>query len=155
MKVLTVDPGESTGFSTWEDGDLVYAGQADLDEFVQAVGRALDVHADYAPVNPVADGDLIDRLRGVEHVVIEDWSLYPWKLQSMAWDKCRTARAIGALEYICQVTSVPFTLQGAKIKESAVAGGAEELFLRPLHENRHANDAIMHGVFYHVTKGDA
>jgi hypothetical protein len=43
MKFLTVDPGESTGFSTWEDDDLLYAGQADLDEFVRAVARALGV----------------------------------------------------------------------------------------------------------------
>jgi hypothetical protein len=50
---------------------------------------------------------------------------------------------------------VPYTLQPAKIKETAVAGGAEEKFLRPLHENRHANDAIMHGTYFLLQKGNA
>jgi hypothetical protein len=52
MKFLTVDPGESTGFSTWEDDDLLYAGQYDLDEFVRAVARALGVVADFATARP-------------------------------------------------------------------------------------------------------
>jgi hypothetical protein len=92
---------------------------------------------------------------GIEHVVIEDWSLYPWKLKDLAWDKCRTARGIGGLELACDIANVPYTLQPAKIKETAVAGGAEEKFLRPLHENRHANDAIMHGVYFLLQKGNA
>lgn len=153
MKVLTVDPGESTGFSTWEDGDLVYAGQAALDEFVRAVAFALGVTADYVGV-PQHDTDLIERLQGIRQIVIEDWALYPWKLKEMAWDKCRTARGIGGLELACAISDTPYVLQPAKIKETAVAGGAEELFLRPLHENRHANDAIMHGVYYHLMKGN-
>jgi hypothetical protein len=33
-----------------------------------------------------------------------------------------------------------------------VAGGAEQLFYTPLRENRHQNDAIMHGVFYLVVE---
>jgi hypothetical protein len=30
--------------------------------------------------------------------------------------------------------------------------GAEQLFVEPLHENRHANDAIRHGVYYLATQ---
>ena len=153
MKVLTIDPGETTGFSTWEDGELVYAGQWEMDEFVMGVGCHFHAQPDSSPLR--GDPELLAHLNGVAMLVCEDWSLYPWKLQEMAWDKCRTARAIGALQYICQVADAPFVLQGAKIKTTAVAAGAEEKFLRPLHENRHANDAIMHGVVYHLEKGRA
>lgn len=151
-KILTIDPGETTGFSTWEDGELVYAGQHELDEFVLAVAWHFSAWPESAPAYR-GDQELLGYLSGVNTLVVEDWSLYPWKLQEMAWDKCRTARGIGGLQLVCQTADVPFILQPAKIKDTAVAAGAEEQFLRPLHENRHANDAIMHGVYYHLTKG--
>ena len=88
-----------------------------------------------------------------EHLVIEDWALYPWKAQELAWDKCRTARGIGALSYICDAAGVPYTLQPAKIKDQAVAAGAEAYFKKPLHENRHLHDSIMHAVYFQVTNG--
>lgn len=153
-KVLTVDPGHVTGFSIWEDGDLAYAGQEDLEEFVAAVGWHFGVWPESAPSHPQVEANLKEHIAGVGCLIIEDWALYPWKLQKMAWDKCHTARGIGALQYICHAADVPYVLQPAKIKESAVAGGAEEQFLRPLHENRHANDAIMHGVYYYLTEGN-
>ncbi len=153
MKVLTIDPGESTGFSVWEDGELEYAGTHELDEFVIGVGCHFHAQPDSSPLR--GDPELLSRLNGVGIVVCEDWALYPWELPNLGWDKCRTARGIGALQYVCQVADVPFVLQPASIKDTAVAAGAEELFLRPLHENRHANDAIMHGVVYHLQKGHA
>lgn len=142
MKIVAVDPGESLGYAIgtpeWET-----AGTSELWDFIHALGRALGVTK-----AEVADQELLDRLQGVEFVVIEDWQLYPWELENLGWDKCRTARGIGALEYICQSASVPYTLQPAAIKDTAVSAGAEENFLRPLHENRHANDATMHLTYY-------
>lgn len=88
---------------------------------------------------------------GVRRLVVEDWALYPWALKGLAWDKCRTARAIGQLELIARQFDLELVLQPAKIKEGAVAAGAENLFSTPLHENRHQNDAIMHGTFYIAT----
>lgn len=146
MKFLTVDPGEHTGWSTWTDGDLVTAGTLELDEFVPSVAAALGV-----PYGGPIEEEAVAAITGVELLVIEDWALYPWKLQSLAWDKCRTARAIGALEFIAKAAGKPYILQPASIKDAAVAGGAEDLFYRPLHENRHQNDAIMHGVYANLT----
>lgn len=143
MKFLTIDPGEHTGWSTWNDRELITAGTLELDEFVTTYGTWFNA-ANGRDVDP----DLTEALAGVRAVVCEDWALYPWKLQSLAWDKCRTARAIGVLQYLADAADIPFILQPAAIKDAAVAGGAEDLFYRPLHENRHQNDAIMHGVVY-------
>lgn len=78
--------------------------------------------------------------------------LYPWAMEAGAlnYDKCRTARAIGALEYICRASGTPYTLQGASIKDTAQAAGVEDLYLQPRHENRHANDAMQHFVFFNL-----
>ena len=141
VKFVSVDPGESCGYAVWVDGELQEAGTAELWEFVHAAGA---VHG--IGLRDGLDPELLSRLEGFQELVIEDWALYPWKLKEMGWDKCRTARAIGALQFICRVAMVPYKLQDADIKDTAKAAGAGDLFLRPLYENRHANDAIMHGV---------
>lgn len=151
MKVLFVDPGESTGWSVVEDSVILEAGTHSLDEFVDAVGRATGVVPEWAdPTN--ADPDLIQLVTGVDHIVIEDWKIYEWEALNLIWDPCRTARGIGALEYICRTAGLPYTLQGANIKKAAVAGGAEELFYHPLDPNRHQNDSLMHAVIWHVRR---
>ena len=121
---------------------LVHAGTVALWDFIHAFGAALSVTSP----REAQDVELLQELRGCELLVYEDWALYPWKLQELAWDQCRTARGIGALEYICQAAGIPYAAQGAKIKDAAESAGAADLFMRPLDENRHANDAIRHAV---------
>lgn len=152
MKVLFVDPGESTGWSITEDSVILEAGTHNLDEFVDAVAAALLPRPDWMPTG-THDPNLVASIRGVDRLVIEDWALYPWELEHLAWDKCRTARGIGALEFICRTAGVLYSLQPAKIKDAAVAGGAEDLYFRPLHENRHQNDSLQHAVYWHVKQG--
>lgn len=154
MKILACDPGESFGYCVGEDDQLQHASTADMGTFVHALAVALHVGSPTAPNLP-QDLDLVESLRGVQHVVIEDWQLYPWVMREggLDYDKCRTARAIGAVQIICQLAGVPTTLQPAKIKETAQAAGVEQLYLRPLHENRHANDAMQHFLFFNLRQG--
>ncbi|CAB4183350.1 hypothetical protein UFOVP1328_27 [uncultured Caudovirales phage] len=139
MRWISIDPGEDTGWAIWEDGDLVDAGTDKLWDVIDALSASL--------LSVRTTGDLPD-FGSVGRLVVEDWALYPWKLKSLGWDKCRTARGIGAFEVLCRISGTQLSLQPASIKKSAVSAGAEELFLSPLHENRHCNDAIMHGVFF-------
>lgn len=145
---LTVDIGESTGYAVWDEDQLVCAGTAELWQFVHAVGMALVgdsiAHADLELLTRVADWELI---------IIEDWVLYEDKALALAWDKQDTVRGLGALQFIATALGRPYKLQPALIKTAAKAAGAEELFLRPLHDNRHANDAIMHGVYWLASQG--
>lgn len=153
MKIVACDPGESFGYCVGEDNLLREAGTVELWDFVHALG---DVLLPAALPQTSSDAALLKRLQGVEHVVIEDWALYPWAMQNGAldFDKCRTARAIGAIEYICRVSGTPYTLQGASIKDTAQAAGVEDLYLTPLHENRHANDSIQHLVVFNLKRGN-
>jgi hypothetical protein len=129
---VTVDPGETTGFAYWRGTDLVRADQLPAWEFIDKLW--LDCH---------------DK---VKLVVIEDWKLYPWVLDEMGWDPCRTPRFIGAITFIARIKGVEIKYQGANIKKNAKAAGAENLFVEPLYPNRHANDAVMHGVYYLATQ---
>jgi hypothetical protein len=104
---------------------------------------------DPAEIELIGD-ELAAKFVGIERLVVEDFRIYPWEAKkgSLNWDQVRTARLIGALTIIAKMSGMEFILQGAKIKERAEAAGAEVLFMSPLNENRHANDAIRHGVYY-------
>jgi hypothetical protein len=106
-----------------------------------------------AALRNALDDDAVEEHSKLSAIVCEEWQLYPWELQNLAWDKCRTARVIGALTLICRRFGIKLEFQGAGIKKGAVAAGAETLFIEPVHENRHANDATMHGVFYLAKNG--
>lgn len=145
-KWLAVDPGEDTGWSLWQGERLLDAGTEKLWAFADAVFMAV-LRAEEAEL--VGD-ELAMKFVGISRIVAEDWRIYPWEAKkgTLNWDQCRTARLIGALTIIAKMGGLEWKLQPAKIKERAEAAGAEVLFLFPRNENRHANDAIRHGVYY-------
>lgn len=159
---ITFDPGEDTGLSVWEEATLIYGetlkmGVVDMMlHYVLIEPRKLDKWLEMYPETE----PFVAQIRGreIERFVIEDWRLYPWVMytpdgrasHALDFDQCRTARLIGAITHVARIKHIPVYLQGADIKETAVAAGAEQLYYKPLHENRHQNDAIQHGVFYNV-----
>lgn len=153
MKIVAIDPGETTGWSVWETVGLkkLAGGQTPLWAFIDALSKAL-MDEDLG-----IDDELTADLRGVEYIVCEDWAIYPQEAESGAlnWDKCRTARGIGAIELISRIALIPLKLQPAAIKSTAKAMGAEELFVTPLHENRHENDSVYHAVKFAYTEAAA
>jgi hypothetical protein len=139
---LTIDPGESTGWAAWEGTDLLTAGTTPMWEFADALWTLL----------VTGTSEILDLTGSVERIVCENFTLYPDKAKSLHHDEFRTVRLIGAIFFMCRTLEIEFITQPAYIKERAIAGGAKSLFYRPLHENRHQNDAIMHGVFYIQTE---
>lgn len=150
MRWLSVDPGDTTGWALWLDERLLESGQTPNWEFVDDVAHTLAVGAGDTPLLPEGPKGWAN----LELLLIEDFVLYPWELRegNLDFDSVETARVIGGLLTIARLADIPVVLQGADIKDGAIAGGAEALFVRPLHENRHANDAIMHGTYYVQTK---
>lgn len=148
---LCVDPGETTGWSLWKDGDLILADQTPMWEFIDAIYEWANGNDGLTMLGLPADIDDDD----LGAMVCEDWLLYPWVIQAggLDFDKCRTARAIGALTLICRQFGIKLIFQGADIKDGAKAAGAEALYISPVYENRHANDSIQHGVFYLAANG--
>jgi hypothetical protein len=159
---ITVDPGEDCGLSIWEDNKLILGWTMKMGD-VGPMLHYLLVQPDrldwFLEKFPEAE-EFIEQTRDyeIERVVCEDWKLYPWVMytpdgratHALDFDQCRTARLIGAIDLCCRTAGIPLYLQGADIKETAVAAGAENLYYKPLHENRHQNDAIQHGVFWNV-----
>lgn len=163
---ITVDPGEDCGLAVWEDDRLILGWTLKMD--------VVDIMLDYAFTGRTPYGvtdfaeaypecvEFVEQIQGydIERIVCEDWKLYPWVMytpdgrasHALDFDQCRTARLIGAITHVARMCAVPVYLQGADIKETAVSAGAEQLYYKPLHENRHQNDAIQHGVYWLVVE---
>ncbi len=82
----------------------------------------------------------------IKRIVCEDFRIYPWVATKggLNWDPMRTPRVIGALTLMSRIKGLELIFQPAAIKEQARALGAEEMYDKPLRENRHSNDAIQH-----------
>ena len=151
-RMLAVDPGENTGFSIWKDDRLLGGGQIPLWQFAHDLKNALE-----HDVGPLEQGESEilaagvspdDNVGKIDVIVCEKFALYPDKAKSLYWDEFRTVQLIGAITLLAQDHDILLHKQPALIKSRAMAGGAGELFIKPLHENRHQNDSIMHGWFY-------
>lgn len=150
---ICVDPGETTGWSIWKGKRLLGGAQTPMWPFAHDLWDAI-----HDNIGPLAEGDgehlrpgvgVKDNVGPIGLVVCEKFALYPWAMKDMAWDELRTVQLIGAIRFTCDLHQVNLHKQPATIKERALAGGAKELFTRPLHENRHHNDSVMHGFFYY------
>lgn len=148
---LYLDPGEDFGWALGCGTKLLARGTEKMWFVADAIYDALinDDTAFFSDPSNARDGvDLSLLALPIRRVVCEDWRLYPNKLRSMKWDKCRTARVIGDVTGSCRRAGIELVFQPASIKEAAQAAGAEEFYDRPLRPNRHQNDAMQHFVFY-------
>lgn len=155
FRTLYLDPGDSTGWCLGRGDVLLAAGTETMwpcwDDAWAAINDNDGPFMD--PEFCLRDGvDAALNEGPIGRIVLEDFRLYEWKAKQIAFDPLRTPKIIGAYRAIARIHGLRFVAQAAQIKERAVAGGAEELFYRPLHENRHQNDAIMHFFFYTQTE---
>ena len=157
------DPGEDFGWCLGRGTRLLAAGTDKMREIEEVTWYSLEGETGGGYFcAPDAGGylreetqDELDRPEEecrIGRIVMENWRLYPEALQRLAWDECRTARVIGAIQFMARLHDVPCILQPALIKPAAQAAGCESFYYEPHHENRHQNDAIQHWRFYTVTE---
>jgi hypothetical protein len=155
FRTLYVDPGETAGWTLACGTTLLAAGQTPLWHFADDVWAALK----RTPKGPLARGPQADAYLHwendeslmdlpIKRIVFENFRLYKNKASAMVGDEFRTVRLIGALCWFAREKNLDIHDQPASIKELAEIGGAEAFFLRPLRENRHANDALRHWWYF-------
>ncbi len=156
FKSLYLDPGEDAGWCLANGPRLLAAGTEKMWPLADYIWQAL---VSGGSEGPLGSGETalgwtrhgvgekaIDLPIG--RIVCEDFRIYPEKAKALSWDPVRTARLIGAVTMLSRIFHLQFHLQPAAIKPEAEALGAEEYYYRPLHENRHQNDAIQHFVYF-------
>jgi hypothetical protein len=129
-RLLSVDPGHTTGYALWVRGKLTGFGQLSTLE------------------RPLVLRDLVQR-RKPTYVVFEAYQIYSWKLDQHAFSDVPTLRLIGALELICLERDIPYSSLTAQQSKSFVTD--EKLKAWSMFQTstkRHANDAIRLGAHF-------
>lgn len=140
--VLCLDPGETTGWTVFDHGDLLWVGQeptgqepALMSEFIQTTAR-----------------DLRSRIRGgpLEHIVFEEYRIRGNKAKEHVGSEVVTIQHIGAIKVAAGVLGVRLHKQSAGMAKGFTSD--QKLRNWGLYQtgNRHANDAIRHAVYWHL-----
>lgn len=129
-RLLSLDPGHTTGWAWWEAGELVRTGQVDCLDLSHLV-------------------DVLDTFRDPTAVVLERYAIYPSKLDQHTLSSVYTLQVIGAIKvYALMTWRLSVSEQGAgDIKRFATSDRlrAWGLWQRSA---PHANDAVRHGAYY-------
>jgi hypothetical protein len=155
FRTLYIDPGETAGWSLACGTTLLAAGQTPLWHFADDIWDALKrtpkgplAHTPQADAHMHWDADESLMDLPIKRIVFENFRLYKKFAMALVGDEFRTVRLIGAFYWMARHHGIDIFDQNASIKELAEIGGAEAFFLRPLKENRHANDALRHWWYF-------
>ena len=143
-RLLSIDPGETTGWSYFEEGQLKHYGQIVIPTFKDSRIDAMDLWYLFERYKPDA-------------VVIEGYRIYAAKAKHHTWSALYTPKLIGYLEAICQhsnraVKDVSYYIQMASSKMFCTNEKLKRWGYYPAGE-RHAADAIRHGCYWLLFHG--
>ena len=125
MKILAVDPGGTTGWALFYDGELFMCDEAiGWYDITFMLNRTLDV------------------------IVYEDFVLFPHKAAVQIGSKMPAVSVIGVLQYTATLKDIQIVAQPASIKNVA-----KKKFDLSDFKSEHIKDATLHGLYYIATTG--
>ncbi|MNB67157.1 hypothetical protein D3C75_136420 [compost metagenome] len=130
-RLLSLDPGETTGWSLFEHGKLIEAGQAKTFE-----GGWQEIH------------DLFEYV-GATMVIYENYRVYEHKLSRHANSEVYTLRLVGVIEYLCEIQhKIPHFNQMAHQAKGFVTDEKLKAWNMYKTGQKHARDSIRHGIYF-------
>ena len=133
QRILSFDPGHTTGWAFFHHGELINQGQIDTTSIANCIENAMPILHDYAP----------------EIVVMEDYRVYKWRQKQHVGSEMLTTRIIGSLETLA---IQDFVNHVVKQPAHVAKGFCTDAKLKEwgMHQPgmRHARDAIRHGCYY-------
>ena len=125
ITVLTLDPGESTGWCFRDVYGILQGGTLPKDH--QKVAQLiLDLKPDV--------------------VVLESFNMYPGKSKSLAWNSFYPCEVIGVIKYVCNANDTPWITQTPSVKKYFGGFKSDWVILQPQLDKltEHVKDAYMH-----------
>ena len=127
MKIMSFDPGETTGFAVLDtDTGSWMTGVIGLWHTIDSL---LDCHKP-------------------DVVVFESFKLYPDKAHTQVWSDFPAVKVIGVIEYLCEKKKVPVHSQSASQAKCLSFNTGDQSKL-----SNHEYDALRHAVLYARRKG--
>lgn len=142
-RIISLDPGETTGYAIWDDSKLTEAGQ-------------LATHTVKGSVNKLREWFSTQSFEGTFYndkdvlVVMEEYRVYSHKTQDHAQSTLHTARLIGAIECLLTLRGIPYVMQGAGLTKAFCTDEKLKDWDFWIRGERHARDAIRHGAYWLV-----
>lgn len=139
MRILWIDPGETSGFVVF-----------DTDKFCVVEDGTLEAGSDFYV-------GVYSRVRSVDLVGCEDYLIYAHKAQAQVWTRPVAIELIGVVKYICYDLNTPLhfhraierTFFGSERDPKKYAVGNSRLRLLGFWlANKHARDAMRHVLTY-------
>ncbi len=136
MIVLSLDPGETTGYAV-----------LDFDYFPVARDHSLGV----------IESGVISKWRGIskmmavftpEVVVAEQYRLYPGLAKQQSFSTMVVARVLGVIEFLCEEANIPLIEQASSVGKSFKLPTE----MHAEYRNAHIRDCLRHALAYQKTQ---
>lgn len=131
-RLICLDPGETTGFAYFVDGELVS-------------WKQLATHNIYAGIDILTEE--FDTLKPTM-VVYEDYRVYAHKAETHSWNTLHTPRLIGGIQTLCHQRGIPRFCQMAQQPKMFCTDVKLRHWGYYKQGQKHSRDAIRHGTYY-------
>lgn len=130
-RLLSIDPGMTTGWSVWVDGCFDGGGQIQTNPDITLL-------------------PLVDFIKEIspEEIVMEKYTIYQSKLKQHSGSDVPTLRLIGAIELICEIRKVPITYQSAGQAKQFCNDSKLVAWGLWREGKKHMHDSIRHALYY-------
>lgn len=139
-RLISLDPGGTTGYAIWDNSVLVEAGQLATHTVREAVP-----FLEKWLTTKVYDAGYHD---GNTLAVMEEYRVYSWKTDDHAQSTMHTSRLIGAMESAFVRRGIPYRMQGAGMAKPFCTDVKLKAWDFWQKGERHARDAIRHGAYF-------
>lgn len=147
-RLITFDPGETTGWALWDNALLIDCGQLPthrVKDSIKFLKRWID---DKTAFDPTKEWE--SRERDQRYAVMEEYRVYAHKTEDHAQNTMHTSRLIGALECLLTLRGIGYEMRGAGLAKKWATDEKLKDWGFYVKGERHARDAIRHGCyFYH------
>lgn len=132
--ILTLDPGETTGWSSWHEGELVEVGQ-------EVTGQNPGLMAEFIKA--------MDEQLVISRIVYEEYRIRSSTFKTHVGSPVVTIQHIGAIKVAADMLDIPIYAQTPGMAKGFATD--QKLKRWGLYQTgmKHANDAVRHGI-YHI-----
>lgn len=136
--ILSIDPGETTGWSTWNRDELLSSGE---EATINKESRRLQL--DLTRLYYGEDDTVL-----WDAIVCEDYLVYAHKVDRHVHSRVETLRVIGAFEILALMDDVPLYYQTAAMAKGFVTDDKLKEWGFYSRGNKHARDSMRHALYF-------